>query len=194
MSRPLAHSPPTPAAQGSSSDEEQLQASPLRSTSFPGCSFVLLRHKLYWFLENFPGGHLSEYSVTRKKKWFHSAIRLDWLFFWAKNSCRGNRFYSELKDIVLFYFNLHHCRKVGWCFHVWLFFWPSLPPLEAFKDVHCLFKTKQNLTFILLSFLQVCARPQPERQCLAHREQPGLTPDVTSFSVTPFIWMIDLWN
>lgn len=70
MSRPLAHSPPTPAAQGSSSDEEQLQASPLRSTSFPGCSFVLLRHKLYWFLENFPGGHLSESSVTRKKNGF----------------------------------------------------------------------------------------------------------------------------
>lgn len=64
----LAHCPPKPAAQGSSSDEEQLQASPLRSTSFPGCFVVLLRHKLYWFLENFPEGHLSESSLTRKKK------------------------------------------------------------------------------------------------------------------------------
>lgn len=67
------------------------------------------------------------------------------------------------------------------------------PPLEAFKDVLCLFKTKQNLTFILFSFLQFCARPQPEHVSVLCVES-GLTPDVTSssFSVTPFIWMIDL--
>ena len=152
------------------------------------CSFVLLMREIYWLPEEKCPGHLSESSLTRKRKKEEEAFTLqsDLVDYFPRqrNLLRpGSCFYWKLKSTSPFYFNL----QKGWM----LFSFPMLPlgfPPTSGSVWGCV----QPRPFSFFG-LQFHVHPRSESFRVS-RAECVLTPDVTSSSRTPFIWMIDLWN
>lgn len=127
--------------------------------------------------------HLPEKEKKKKKLLLCNQTWL--IIFPGKeiSSVREVAFTESLK--VLLHFILT-CRKVGCCFRSQCSLWASLPPLEAFEDV-C------SPDLFLFSFIGLQFHVHPRSESFrVSRAECVLTPDVTSSSRTPFIWMIDL--